>query len=80
MGSVLKDEKSYLVSTDIGILRVNIQTVTGYDVEDIVRDRAVSQARAVQLMQQGKTVDPTAPTTDRTIASVWLNNEETLVT
>ena len=80
MASVLKSEKSYLISTDIGIVRVGIQLVTGYDVEDIVHDRAVSQARAVQMMQLGKIVDPTKPTTGRTLPSVWLNNTDVLVT
>jgi len=78
MGSVLKSEKVYLVSTDIGIMKTHIETVTGYDVEDIVHDKAVSQARAVQFTNIGKMINPNAPTTSRTLPSAWLNNDTTL--
>jgi len=80
MGSILESEKVYIVSTDIGIMRVHVQTVKGYDVEDIVRDKAISQARAVQFSQIGKVVDPAAPTKPRTLPSIWLNNETRLIT
>ena len=80
MGSKLVSETSCLTSTDIGIMLVKIQAVTGYDVEDIIRDRAVSQARAVQFVQIGKIINPNAPSTERTLSSVWLNNEEVLST
>lgn len=75
MASTLKSETSYLVSTDIGIMQVKMKTVTGYDVEDIVADKARSQARAVQMANIGKAVDPTKPLGARTLPSIWLNNE-----
>ena len=80
MGSILKSEKVYLVSTDIGIMRTHIETVTGYDVEDIVHDKAVSQARALQFLMRGNSIDPNAPSTSRTIPTAWLNNNEKLDT
>lgn len=76
MVSKLVEEKSYLVSTDVGIVQVKLQDVTGYDVEDIVKDKAVSYARAVRMLTVGKMTDPTAPTGARTLPSVWLNNTE----
>lgn len=79
MVSKLVNEASYLVSSDLGFLRVNLQDVTGYDVEDVVHDKTLSLCRAIQLMMIGKMVDPTAPTTSRTLSSVWLNNEEELL-
>lgn len=80
MAGIVQSEKSYLVSTDIGIMRVHLEQVRGYDVEDIIRDKAISQARAVQFMQLGKMLDPNAPSTSRTIPSVWNSNDESLVT
>jgi hypothetical protein len=77
--STVKKESSYLVSTDIGTVRVHLQDVESYDVEDIVRDRAISQARAVQMLQLGKQIDATKPTAARTLKSAWLNNDEELL-
>jgi len=79
MVSKINSESSYLVSTDIGFMRVRMMEVSGYDVEDIVHDKALSLCRAVQLLLIGKMVDPTMPTTSRTISSIWLNNKEELL-
>jgi len=78
MAGIVTDTKGYLVSTDLGIFHVNLEQVAGYDVEDIVRDRALSQARAVQLLYLGKVISPMMPTTPRSIPSIWLNNEQEL--
>ena len=78
MGSTVVDTKSYFFSTDIGFIRTDILQVVGYDIEDIVHDKAISQARAISMMNTGKTIDPTKPLAARSIPSVWLNNEETL--
>jgi hypothetical protein len=78
MASIEQSAQSYLVSTDIGIFHVRLSTVTGYDVEDIIRDRAISQARAVQMLYLGKQISPMMPVTPRTVPSVWLNNKEEL--
>lgn len=78
MGSTVVDTKSYYFSTDIGFVRTDIISVVGYDIEDIVHDKAMSQARAIAFMNIGKTVDPTKPLAARSMPSVWLNNEESL--
>jgi hypothetical protein len=78
MGSKLEEESSFIVSTDVGVVHAKIQSVTGYDVDDIVRDKAQSLCRAIQMLVAGKMVDPTAPVGARTIPSVWLNNDEEL--
>lgn len=78
--SVPVKESAYLVSSDIGLIHVRIRTVAGYDVEDIVQDKAFSQARAVQMLNLGKQIDQGKPTAERTIPSLWLNNEEELGT
>lgn len=71
-------QSSYLVSSDIGLVQVKLRTVVGYDVEDIVQDKAFSQARAVQMLNLGKQIDQSKPTAERTIPSLWLNNTEEL--
>jgi len=80
MASIIESEESYLVSADIGIMKIQLQRVSGYTVEDIIRDKAVSQARAVQFLYLGKMIDPTAPSTPRTLPSIWLNNDDSLPT
>lgn len=78
MGSIVKKTESYLVSTDIGIVNVTLNTVTGYDIDDIVRDKAVSFARAIQMAALGKRIDQSKPSGARTISSTWLNNDISL--
>jgi len=78
MGSTVVSTSSYFFSTDIGFVRTDISKVSGYDIEDIIRDKATSQARAIHLLNQGKIIDPTRPLAARSIASSWLNNEEEL--
>lgn len=78
MGSTVVKSNSYLVSSDLGILQVTLSTVKGYDVEDVVHDKAISQARAVQMLYLGKRISPLMPTVDRTVTSVYLNNIEEL--
>lgn len=70
--------KSHIISSDMGFFQVKIKTVTGYDMEDVVHDKAVSQARAVQMLTLGKRIDPTKPVASRSLSSLWLNNEEEL--
>jgi hypothetical protein len=77
MSTVLK-ETSYLVSSDVGLIQVRLQTVVGYDVEDIIQDKAISQARAVQLLGLGKLIDQSNPTSERSVPSLYLNNDEEL--
>jgi len=78
MGSTVVDKNSYIVSTDLGLMRNDVTKVKGYDIEDIIRDRAISQARAIVLLNLGKNIDPTKPTAPRTISTKWLNNDEEL--
>jgi hypothetical protein len=78
--SEVVSQSSYVVSADIGLFQVRLKTVVGYDVEDIVQDKAFSQARAVQMLNLGKQIDQGKPVAQRTISSVWLNNTEELGT
>lgn len=70
--------KSYLFSTDLGFMQAKLSTVVGYDMEDVVRDMAVSQARVVQFINLGKRIDQSKPQGARTLPSIYLNNTEEL--
>jgi hypothetical protein len=80
MASQTVSSTSHIVSSDMGFFQVKIHTVKGYDMEDVVHDKAVSQARAIQMMILGKRIDPTKPVASRSLQSTWLNNEEELPT
>ena len=78
MASQEVSSNSHIISSDMGFFQVKIKTVVGYDMEDIIHDKAISQARAVQMMTLGKRIDPTKPVASRSLPSLWLNNEEEL--
>ena len=73
MSEVL-NSKSFLFNTEVGNVLTKIELVEGYDVEDIIRDRAGSQGRAIKLINLGKRIDPNARKAARTISSAYLNN------
>ena len=77
--SKIVDEKKHLFSTEIGNVLVTTQVVTEFDVEDIIRLRAISQARQVQLITLGKGYDPNAIRGPRTLSSTYTNNREELL-
>lgn len=79
MGSTVKSKASYFISTDIGFFRNDVTIVTGYDIEDIIHDKAISQARAIYFLNLGKRIDPTKPVAARSLKTIWLNNSEELL-
>jgi len=48
---------SYLIPTDIGNMLVEERLVAEYDVEDIIRDRALSQGRYLQMVNVAANLD-----------------------
>ena len=71
---------TYLVSTVLGVVTVEFTNVSRYDVENIVRDRAYSQAIALRNLNKGKAVAPTQPVSDRTLQSIYVSTSEELPT
>jgi hypothetical protein len=65
-------EKEYVFSTDLGFMKTSVQQVEGFDIEDLVRSRAESQAIAVSLSNIATTIDPDAIKGGRTIDSAYL--------
>lgn len=77
MSKVLQSQ-SYLFHTDIGAAVITVSTTSDYDVEDIIRERAVSQARVIQFMNQAAKSSPNDPRGARTLDSVYTTSGEEL--
>jgi len=79
MGKVVA-KKSFVVSTDMGTVETTISEIDGYDIEDMMRQKAQSQARLVQWVVFGKTLDINSPVGPNTLKSVFFQNDEELLT
>ena len=74
--SVVKDTKTYLFNSDLGNIVIQVNEVEKYDIEDVIRDRAKSQARRIQFINLGKNIDINQTTTQRSKSSVYLKNTQ----
>lgn len=70
--STVTPKNSFIFNTDLGNMLVNVDAVTGYDVEDVISDRAYSQAQILRLERIAENVDVNAPQGARTIKSAYL--------
>ena len=52
--------RTFLIATDIGNIVVDERLVLDYDPEDIIRDKAVSQARYMQMQNVAYDLDKNA--------------------
>lgn len=77
MSQIVKTE-SYIFHTDLGPVIAQVNTVTNYDVEDIIHNRAISQALAVAFLNLGKQASPNDPVAARTIKSAFSSSQEEL--
>lgn len=71
---------TFIFHTDLGPVVAQIQTVERYDVEDIVRNRAIALARKLQFYRLGQKSSVNDPKVDRTIPSVYSSITEELLT
>lgn len=71
-------EKTYLIATQLGNMLVKNQLVTDYDIEDIVREQAVSQARLIHMLNISKEIDANALLPKEALPTVFKNSEEEL--
>jgi hypothetical protein len=76
--SQVTSSKAFIFHTDLGAVVVTLKQVKNYDVEDVIRDRALSQARCVQFLNQGRRFSPNHPRGARTLDSVYTNSGEEL--
>lgn len=70
--------QTYLISTVMGNIAVKTQLITDYDVEQIVRDKAASQARMVQMLNLSKELDGNPNLPPESVPSIFLGSEEVL--
>lgn len=76
--SKIEASRFYLIPTALGNMGVKVDLVSDYDVEDVVKNRATSQARALQMLNVGKLVDVNAILPEGSIPSAFRNNDEEL--
>jgi hypothetical protein len=72
--STVESSNEFILSTQIGTMKVVVSEVRGYDVEDIIHDRAVSQAYAARFITIGENIDINTPQGSRTIPSVYFRS------
>lgn len=53
-------EKTYLIATAIGNMKVVSQLAVDYDIDDLVHTQSVSQAELVRLANIGREIDANA--------------------
>ena len=67
-----------LVPTTMGIASVKSTLLIDYDIEDLVRSRAISQARVLQMINLGKEINPNENMPTGIIPSSFVGNTEEL--
>lgn len=72
-------ERTYLISTQLGNMVVKTQLVTDYDVEDVIREQAVTQARLIHMLNISKEIDANALLPKESLPTVFKNSDEELV-
>lgn len=76
--SAVVGTKTYVFHTDLGPVVTQINTIAKYDVEDVIHNRAMSQASRVQFINLGRKVGANGPKATRTIASTFTSVNERL--
>ena len=76
--SAVTDKTLFIFHTDLGPVISQVSTVQRYDVEDIISDRAHSQALRLRFVALGKAASPNDPKAARTITSTFTSNTEEL--
>lgn len=69
-------EATHIISTDIGVMAITERVITGYSVEDIISERAHSQALVLKMLRVGKDATFTASTNPLDVQSKYKNSQE----
>lgn len=72
--------KGYVFHTDIGAVVVKVETLANFDVEDVIRGRAIAQARSIQFYNKAQQSSPNDQKAPRTISSAYTVTGEELPT
>jgi hypothetical protein len=71
-------QRKYMIPTEMGNVTVKGQLVNEFDVEDLIKQKAISQALALALVNLGKNIIPGAKLPSYVITSTFVGNTETL--
>lgn len=70
--------QTYLISTVLGNIAVKNDLVVERDVDDIVHQKAESQARAIQMFNLGKDIQNNPQLPKESLPSIFAYNDEEL--
>lgn len=65
---------THILHTELGFVVVEVSEVQNFDVEDIVRNKTISLAHALNFVNLGQQVDVNAIKGERTLSSTYTNN------
>ena len=71
MSKVTQSEQ-FVFHTDVGVVKTTMTVEEDYDIEDIVADRAASQAIDIKFRYSAENVNINDPTSPRTLKSSYL--------
>ncbi len=71
MSKVVQSEQ-FVFHTDLGVVKTTMTVEEDYDIEDIVADRAASQAIDLKFQYSAERVNINDPTSPRTLKSLYL--------
>ena len=69
----------YLISTEIGTISVRREILSDYDVDAVVRNRAMSQARTIQMVNTGNQIDGNTNLPSASLPSVYRSTDDQLI-
>lgn len=72
--STISKQDVFVFHTDLGAMATTVSEVEGYDVEDMMADRAKAQAMSVRFEQIAGDIDINALQAPRTIQSKYLED------
>jgi len=68
----------YLISTEIGTMSVRREILSDFDIDAVVKNRAISQARAIQMVNVGNQIDGNSSLPSGTLPTLFRGTEEQL--
>ena len=77
MGKIVAT-KTYLIPTELGSFTVTNRLYTEFDVENVISNRAESQARVIQMINLGKELEGNPEFPPEVLPSIFVDNNDEL--
>lgn len=74
--SKIEATQTYIIATALGNMAVKDEIISDFDVEDVVKNKATSQARLLQFLNIGAELDENAQLPDGTVPTAFQSDEE----